>query len=122
MRISDWSSDVCSSDLVDEIRSAGGRAVADTHSVASADGAAAVVATALATFGSLDVLVNNAAISVSAPFDVMTPHDFRGHIDINLRGAYYICRAAWPHMRERRYVRMVKRTQRRVTGTEAQTT
>src|SRR3546814_7167083 len=73
MRISDWSSDVCSSDLVDEIRSAGGRAVADTHSVASADGAAAVVATALATFGSLDVLVNNAAISVSAPFDVMTP-------------------------------------------------
>src|SRR3546814_10272303 len=84
MRISDWSSDVCSSDL----------------SVASADGAAAVVATALATFGSLDVLVNNAAISVSAPFDVTTPHDFRRHIDINLMGAYYICRAAWPHMRE----------------------
>src|SRR3546814_20528329 len=100
MRISDWSSDVCSSDLVDEIRSAGGRAVADTHSVASADGAAAVVATALATFCSLDVLVNNAAISVSAPFDVTTPHDFRRHIDINLMRAYYIYRAAWPHQRE----------------------
>src|SRR3546814_21139160 len=60
--------------VVDELRSAGGRAVADTHSVASPDGAAAVVATALATFGRLDVPFTTAALSGSAPSQLITPH------------------------------------------------
>ena len=50
-----------------EIREAGGNAVADTHSVASEEGAGAIIQCALDTFGSADILINNAAISITAP-------------------------------------------------------
>jgi NAD(P)-dependent dehydrogenase (short-subunit alcohol dehydrogenase family) len=102
--------------VVDEIRAAGGIAVADTHSVASEDGAAAIVASAIRHFGQIDILVNNAAISLAAPLDVMTPHDFRRHIEVNLMGGYYMCRAAWPHMKRRKYGRVVNITSSAMTG------
>src|SRR2546430_38003 len=57
----------------EEIRAAGGSAVADTHSVASDEGAGAIIQTALDSFGSIDILINNAAICINVPFDVMTP-------------------------------------------------
>src|ERR1700757_1635633 len=74
--------------VVDESRAAGGIAVADTNSVAPEEGAAAIVRTAIETFGGMDILVNNAAISLAAPVDVMTTHDFRRHIEVNLLGPY----------------------------------
>ena len=49
-----------------EIRALGGKAVADTHSVAEEAGAAAIVQSALDAFGSLDILVNNAGVSIAA--------------------------------------------------------
>lgn len=93
--------------VVREIRALGGRAVADHHSVASEDGATAIVRTALDAFGSLDILVNNAGLSLAAAFDQMTARDFQRHIDINLLGTLWMCRAAWPHFREKRYGRIV---------------
>jgi NAD(P)-dependent dehydrogenase (short-subunit alcohol dehydrogenase family) len=93
--------------VAEEIRAAGGKAVADTHSVASEDGAAAIVQTALDAFGRIDILVNNAGISIAAAFDAMTPRDFERHIAINLMGAVWLCRAAWPHLRAQRYGRIV---------------
>jgi NAD(P)-dependent dehydrogenase (short-subunit alcohol dehydrogenase family) len=93
--------------VVEEIRAAGGKAVADTHSVATIEGANAIVQTAIDAFGSVDILINNAGISVSAPFDVMTPRDFQRHIDVNLMGPLWTCRAAWPHMRAKGYGRIV---------------
>lgn len=72
--------------VAQEICTLGGRAVADTHSVASEAGAAAIVQTALDAFGGIDILVNNAGISIAAPFDVMTSRDLQRHIDINLMG------------------------------------
>jgi NAD(P)-dependent dehydrogenase (short-subunit alcohol dehydrogenase family) len=90
-----------------EIRALGGRAVADAHSVGSEAGAAAVVQTALEAFGGVDILVNNAGISIAAAFDEMTPRDFQRHIDVNLMGAVWTCRAAWPHMRAKGYGRIV---------------
>ena len=60
-----------------EIRAAGGKAVADTNSVATGEGAAAIVQTALDAFGSCDILVNNAGICRVVAFDEMTPGDFR---------------------------------------------
>jgi NAD(P)-dependent dehydrogenase (short-subunit alcohol dehydrogenase family) len=93
--------------VAQEIRDRGGKAVADTHSVTSEDGAAAIVRTALDAFGGLDILVNNAGICVNAPFEEMSEHDFRRHIEINLLGPAWMCRAAWPHMRERGYGRIV---------------
>lgn len=93
--------------VADEIRAAGGNAVADTHSVASEEGAQAVVQTALDAFGSVDVLVNNAGISIAAAFDEISTIDTQRHIDVNLMGTVWMCRAAWPHMRKAGYGRIV---------------
>jgi NAD(P)-dependent dehydrogenase (short-subunit alcohol dehydrogenase family) len=93
--------------VVEEIRARGGNAVADTHSVASPEGAAAIVQTAIESFGGIDIVVNNAAISIAAAFDEMTLRDFQRHIEVNLMGPAWICHAAWPHMRSRGYGRIV---------------
>jgi NAD(P)-dependent dehydrogenase (short-subunit alcohol dehydrogenase family) len=106
--------------VAEEIRAAGGKAVADTHSVASVEGGAAIVRTALDAFGSVDILVNNAAISISVPFDVMTPRDFQRHIDVNLMGAVWTSHAAWPHMKAAGYGRIVNITSSSMTGFSAQ--
>lgn len=102
--------------VAEEIRAAGGKAVADTNSVATPEGAEAIIRTALDAFGSIDILVNNAAISVAAPIDAMTPRDFQRHIDINLMGTIWCCQAAWPHMSERGFGRIVNTTSSSMTG------
>ena len=99
-----------------EIRAAGGEAVADTHSVASEEGGAAIVQTALDAFGGVDILVNNAAVSIAAPFEEMTPRDIQRHVDVNLMGAVWTCRAAWPHFKRQGYGRVVNITSSSMTG------
>ena len=93
--------------VAQEIRAQGGKAVADVHSVASEAGATAIVQAAIDAFGGIDILVNNAGISIAAGFDEMTSRDFQRHIDINLMGSVWMCRAAWPHMRSKRYGRII---------------
>jgi NAD(P)-dependent dehydrogenase (short-subunit alcohol dehydrogenase family) len=90
-----------------EIRALGGEAVADTNSVASEDGAAAIVRTALDAFGRIDILINNAGVCRVVAFDEMTPEDFRQSIEVNLMGTVATCRAAWPHMKAQGYGRIV---------------
>jgi NAD(P)-dependent dehydrogenase (short-subunit alcohol dehydrogenase family) len=99
-----------------EIRALGGEAVADTHSVASEEGAAALVGAAVQAFGGVDILVNNAGVSIAAAFDEMTSRDFQRHIDVNLMGAVWTCRAAWPHMRGKGYGRIVNTTSGAMAG------
>lgn len=93
--------------VVAEIRAAGGSAVADTNSVASEQGATALIKTAIDAFGSVDILVNNAGICESAAFDELSSRDFVRHIEINLMGPVWTCRAAWPHMKAKGYGRIV---------------
>lgn len=93
--------------VAQEIRSLGGNAVADTNSVASEEGAAAIIRTALEAFGSVDILINNAGICRVVSFEEMTAADFRQSIDINLMGTVWTCRAAWPHMKAKGYGRIV---------------
>jgi NAD(P)-dependent dehydrogenase (short-subunit alcohol dehydrogenase family) len=85
--------------VVEEIRAAGGEAVADTHSVATQDGALAVVQTAMDAFGRVDVLVNNAGVLEYALFEELTPADIEKMVSSHLMGAIWMSRAAWPHMR-----------------------
>jgi NAD(P)-dependent dehydrogenase (short-subunit alcohol dehydrogenase family) len=99
-----------------EIRAVGGNAFASTHSVASVEGAEAIVQTALDAFGGLDILVNNAAISVGAPLHVMSAADYERHIAVNLMGTLWCCRAAWPHMQRKGYGRIVNTTSSAMTG------
>jgi NAD(P)-dependent dehydrogenase (short-subunit alcohol dehydrogenase family) len=102
--------------VVQEIRAKGGKAVADTNSVATEDGAAAIVRTALHAFGGVDIVVNNAAIAVNAPFDVLTPQDFRRTIDVNLMGPILVTYAAWPIMKAKGYGRIVNITSGSMAG------
>jgi NAD(P)-dependent dehydrogenase (short-subunit alcohol dehydrogenase family) len=107
--------------VAQEIRALGGGAVADSNSVATEAGAAAVVQTAIEAFGGVDILVNNAGVSIAASFAEMTSRDFQRHIDINLMGAVWTCRAAWAHMRTKGYGRIVNTTSGAMAGVAALT-
>ena len=102
--------------VAEEIRAAGGKAVADSHSVAEEDGAAALVQTAIDAFGSVDIVVNNAGICRVVAFDDMTPGDFRQVIDVNFWGTVNVTRAAWPHMKAKGYGRIVNISSGSMTG------
>jgi NAD(P)-dependent dehydrogenase (short-subunit alcohol dehydrogenase family) len=80
--------------VVDEIRAQGGEAVADTHSVASFEGAEAIVATAVDAFGGVDVLVNNAGILRDRTLLKMTPEEWQAVIDVHLTGTFACLQAA----------------------------
>jgi NAD(P)-dependent dehydrogenase (short-subunit alcohol dehydrogenase family) len=93
--------------VVEEIRSAGGEAVADGHSVAERDGARAIVDTALDTWGRVDILINNAGIAPFATFDQITDRDIERVVGVHLMGHIWMTRAAWPHMTAQKYGRLV---------------
>jgi NAD(P)-dependent dehydrogenase (short-subunit alcohol dehydrogenase family) len=107
--------------VANEIRAAGGNAVADTNSVATEEGGAAIIQTALDTFGSIDILVNNAGICRVVSFEDLTLRDFRQILDVNLMGTVHTCRAAWPHMKAKHYGRIVNITSGSMTGGAWQT-
>lgn len=85
--------------VVEEIRALGGQAVASGHSVAEPDSARAIVDTAMAAFGSVDVVVNNAGIARDRIFHNMSLDEWRAVIDVHLNGAFYLSRAAATHFR-----------------------
>lgn len=97
-------------EVMKEITSAGGRAAANTDSVADATGAERIVQTALDNFGKIDGLVNNAGILRDKIFHHMTEDDFNIVIDVHLRGSYNVARAAAPHFRKQGYGSMVHMT------------
>jgi NAD(P)-dependent dehydrogenase (short-subunit alcohol dehydrogenase family) len=93
--------------VVDEIIAAGGEAVANTDSVASPEGGAAIVASAVAAFGKVDIVINNAGILRDKSFHNMGPDLFDPVIDVHLRGAFNVTQPAWQIMREQGYGRIV---------------
>ena len=93
--------------VVDEIKAAGGEAVADTNSVATPEGGQAIVQSALDAFGRIDILVNNAGILRDKSFHNLTPDLLNPVLDVHLRGAFYVTQPAWVHMREQSYGRII---------------
>ena len=94
-------------EVVKEIMAAGGEAVACTESVATADGGAAVVRTALDHYGRIDALVHNAGTHRPAPLADMTDEDFEAVLGVHLRGAFHVVRPAFRRMRAAGYGRIV---------------
>ena len=90
-----------------EIEDAGGVAVADTNSVATANGGEAIVQTALDAYGQVDIVVNNAGILQDKTFHNMTADMDRAVIDVHLLGAFNVTRPAWVRFREQGYGRVV---------------
>ena len=93
--------------VVEEIEALGGAAVADGNSVATTEGAEAMVKTALDAFGRVDIVVNNAGILRDKSFKNMTPDLWEPVIAVHLTGAYNVTKAAWPHFIEQAYGRIV---------------
>jgi len=81
------------------IREAGGEAIANGDSVSSWESAQRIVQAAADTWGTVDLVVNNAGIIREASFHKITPEDFRAVIDVHLMGSFYVSRAAAPFMR-----------------------
>lgn len=100
--------------VAQEIITAGGDAVADHHDIATSDGGAAVVTTALDTFGRVDGVVNNAGILRDRSLHKMSATDWDAVLKVHLYGSFNVTRAAMPLFREQRFGRVVVTTS--VTG------
>lgn len=90
--------------VVDEIKAAGGEAVANFDSVEDGD---KIVQTAMDSFGRIDVVVNNAGILRDKSFHKMTDDDWDLIYRVHIKGSYKVAHAAWPHMREQQYGRII---------------
>ena len=93
--------------VVDEITSAGGEAVANYDSVATEEGGAAIVQSALDAFGTVDIVINNAGILRDRSFANMTMDEVNAVLDVHLKGAFHVTLPAWKVMKEKGYGRLV---------------
>ena len=85
--------------VVDEIKNAGGVAVANTDSVADWDAANRIIKTAIDNFGQIDCVVNNAGILRDRFFFNMSLEEWKAVIDVHLNGTFYVARAAAPYFK-----------------------
>ena len=108
--------DSVASTVAAEIEAAGGTAMADEHDVASADGAQALVDATVETFGRVDVLINNAGIIKWAGLPEADLDNLERHIAVHVLGSFNTTRAAWPHMVEQGYGRIVMTTSSGIFG------
>jgi NAD(P)-dependent dehydrogenase (short-subunit alcohol dehydrogenase family) len=90
-----------------EIVLAGGKAVASRDSVATAVGAVNIIQTALDAFGRVDILINNAGIARHKPFEDCSVTDLRDIVSTHLEGGFLVTQAAYRHMREAGYGRIL---------------
>jgi NAD(P)-dependent dehydrogenase (short-subunit alcohol dehydrogenase family) len=88
--------------VVKEIERDGGKAIAIQADATDADASKAAVEKTVATFGRLDVLVNNAGTAIPKTFEETTLEEMDRVIDINVRGVFLATQAALKHMKERR--------------------
>ena len=93
--------------VVNEIKAAGGEAVACTESVATATGGKAIIQSALDHYGRIDILIHNAGNVRPGSLKEMTYEDFDAVVDVHLRGAFHVVRPAFPLMCAARYGRIV---------------
>ena len=96
--------------VVEEIKAAGGEAVANYDNVATAEGGENIVKTALDAFGTVDILINNAGILRDKSFVKMTPDNWHAVLNVHLQGAYNVSRPAFAVMKEKGYGRIVMTT------------
>jgi NAD(P)-dependent dehydrogenase (short-subunit alcohol dehydrogenase family) len=94
-------------EVVQEIKAAGGEAVVNTDSVATAQGGKAIVEAALDHYGRLDIVIHNAGNVRRGAMDEMSLEDFKAVLDVHLLGGFHVVRPAFPLMKKAGYGRVV---------------
>jgi NAD(P)-dependent dehydrogenase (short-subunit alcohol dehydrogenase family) len=87
-------------ETVADIVASGGKAFANFANIADPAGAASVIEDAVAQFGRIDGVVNNAGVARDAMFHKMGTEDWNAVVNVHLNGSFYVSRAAAPHFRE----------------------
>ena len=93
--------------VVEEIQSAGGEAVPNYDSVATMEGGANIIKTAMDSFGRVDILINNAGILRDVSFLKMPEELWDIIFSVHVKGSFCCSKAAWPIMRELQYGRII---------------
>jgi NAD(P)-dependent dehydrogenase (short-subunit alcohol dehydrogenase family) len=96
--------------VVEEIKAAGGEAIANGSSVSDEKGVENLVKQTLEKFGRIDILINNAGILRDKSFKKMENADFKIVVDVHLMGTAFCTKAVWPVMSEQNYGRIVVTT------------
>ena len=96
--------------VVAEIKALGAEAVANYDNVATVEGGEGIVKTAVDTFGTVDILINNAGILRDKSFIKMEPENWHAVLDVHLNGAYNVSRPAFAVMKEKGYGRILMTT------------
>jgi len=94
-------------EVVNEIKAAGGEAVACTESVATPQGGKAIIQAAMDHYGRVDVLIHNAGNVRYGSLKELSYDDFEAVLDVHLRGAFHVVRPAFPLMCKAGYGRIV---------------
>ncbi|MEM7767683.1 MAG: SDR family NAD(P)-dependent oxidoreductase [Pseudomonadota bacterium] len=96
--------------VVEEIKAMGGEAIANGSSVTDDAGVQKMIDDTISTFGQIDIIIANAGILRDKSFSKMTLEDFQLVVDVHLMGTVKPFKAAWDHMKERQYGRLVVTT------------
>jgi NAD(P)-dependent dehydrogenase (short-subunit alcohol dehydrogenase family) len=104
------------STVASEIVATGGTAIGDAHDVATVEGSGALIAAAIEQFGRLDILINNAGIMRWAGLLDIDEDNLARHLAVHTIGSFHTTRAAWPHMVDQGYGRIVMTTSSGVFG------
>lgn len=93
--------------VVEEIKAAGGQAMANGASVTDRDQVAEMVKEVMDKYGRIDILINNAGILRDKSFTKVEDEDFRMVLEVHLMGSVNCTKAVWEIMKEQNYGRIV---------------
>jgi NAD(P)-dependent dehydrogenase (short-subunit alcohol dehydrogenase family) len=103
-------------EVADAIVAAGGMAVPNGDDVSTESGAQGIIDIALARFGRVDIVVNNAGMVRKLGFPETDLENLEAHYAVHARGVFNVSRAAWPHMVSQQYGRIVNTTSQSALG------
>ena len=93
--------------IVEEVKAAGGRAIANYDTVATPEGGEAIVKAALDAFGRVDIVINNAGNQRNGRFEDLTEADIDAVFAVHVKGAFFVTQPAYRQMVKQGYGRIV---------------
>ncbi len=93
--------------VVDEIRGAGGTAIADASDISTGAGGQRLIDVAVGEFGRIDIVINNAGNIIWGGLPEADVDNIEAHLAVHTKGSFHTTRAAWPHFLEQNYGRVV---------------